>query len=244
MITPTPTLTSIRTGTLMDADALISLLQFSDGLFPAGGYAHSLGLETYVQSGAVNAASVESFIRAYLENSAAPIDVVAAIAAARAAAAGDVAACIELDASLEAMKCAAELREASRQMGRQTLRIAAAVCGNAIVDQFSAAVAAGRTPGHHAVAFGLIACAQGWDAQATASALLYATSAQLVGAALRLMPLGQLAGQRILWNLRPVIARLAADAANRKPDDIWSFVPAIEIAAMQHAHLSARLFRS
>ncbi|MGC1187632.1 MAG: urease accessory UreF family protein, partial [Candidatus Acidiferrales bacterium] len=80
---------------------------------------------------------------------------------------------------------------------------------------------------------------------ATASALLYATSAQLVGAALRLMPLGQLAGQRILSNLRPVIARLAVEAAEHgAPDEIWSFVPAIEIAAMQHAQLSARLFRS
>jgi urease accessory protein len=229
----------------MDAESLISLLQFSDGLFPAGGYAHSLGLETYAQSGAVNdAAGVESFIRAYLENSAGPTDAVAAIAVARAAAACDLAVCLDLDASLEAMKCAAELRDASRQMGRQTLRIAAAVCGNVILEEFSAAVAAGRTPGHHAVAFGVIASAQGWDAQATAPALLYATSAQLVGAALRLMPLGQLSGQRILWNLRPVIARLAADAANRKPDEMWSFVPAIEIAAMQHANLSARLFRS
>jgi urease accessory protein len=155
-----------------------------------------------------------------------------------------MAACLDLDASLEAMKCAAELRDASRQMGRQTLRIAAALSGKAIVDEFFAAVTSGRTPGHHAVAFGVIASAQGWDAQATASALLYAASAQLVGAALRLIPLGQLAGQRVLWNLRPVIARLAADAENGARDEIWSFVPAIEIAAMQHAQLSARLFRS
>jgi urease accessory protein len=94
------------------------------------------------------------------------------------------------------------------------------------------------------VAFGLIASAKGWEAQATASALLYAACAQLVGAALRLMPLGQLAGQRILWNLRPVIARLAVAAENGAADEIWSFVPGIEIAAMQHAQLSARLFRS
>jgi urease accessory protein len=229
----------------MDTDALLSLLQFSDGLFPAGGYAHSFGLETYVQSGAVSdAAGVESFIRAYLENSAAPTDAVAAMLAARAAAAGDMAACLELDASLEAMKCAAELRDASRQMGRQTLRIAAALSGNAMLDEFFAAVTSGRTPGHHAVAFGVIASAQDWDARATASALLYAASAQLVGAALRLMPLGQLAGQRVLWNLRPVIARLAAEAENGARDEIWSFVPAIEIAAMQHAQLLARLFRS
>jgi urease accessory protein len=229
----------------MDADALLSLLQFSDGLFPAGGYAHSFGLETYAQSGAVSdAAGVESFIRTYLKNSAAPTDAVVAVCAARAAAGGDMAACLDLDASLEAMKCAAELRDASRQMGRQTLRIAAALSGKAIVDEFFAAVTSGRTPGHHAVAFGVIASAQGWDAQATASALLYAASAQLVGAALRLIPLGQLAGQRVLWNLRPVIARLAADAENGARDEIWSFVPAIEIAAMQHAQLSARLFRS
>ncbi|MGB6199883.1 MAG: urease accessory protein UreF [Candidatus Acidiferrales bacterium] len=230
----------------MDTDALLSLLQFADGLFPAGGYAHSFGLETYVQSGAVSdAAGVESFVRAYLENSAGPTDAVAAISAARAAVVGDLTACLELDAALEAMKCAAELRDASRQMGRQTLRIAATLGDNAIVGEFFAAVTAGRTPGHHAVAFGVIAGAQNWDAQATASALLYATSAQLVGAALRLMPLGQLAGQRILSNLRPVIARLAVEAAEHgAPDEIWSFVPAIEIAAMQHAQLSARLFRS
>jgi urease accessory protein len=229
----------------MDTDPLLSMLQFSDGLFPAGGYAHSFGLETYVQSGAVSdAAGVESFVRAYLENSAAPTDAVAAISAARAAAAGDLAACLELDAALEAMKCAAELRDASRQMGRQTLRIAAAVSDSAIIADFFAAVTSERTPGHHALAFGLIASAQGWDARAAASALLYATSAQLVGAALRLMPLGQLAGQRVLSNLRPVIARLAAEAEHGAPDEIWSFVPAIEIAAMQHAQLSARLFRS
>src|ERR1700684_3003124 len=101
---PKCTASSVR----MDADALLSLLQFSDGLFPAGGYAHSFGLETYVQSGAViDAAGVEAFIRAYLDNSAAPTDAVAAVSAARAAAAGDLAACLELDAALEATKSAA-----------------------------------------------------------------------------------------------------------------------------------------
>jgi urease accessory protein len=246
MIMRTITLTRTHTSIRMETDALLSLLQFSDGLFPAGGYAHSFGLETYVQAGAVSdAVGVESFIHAYLENSAAPTDAVGAVSAARAAAAGDLPACLELDAALDAMKCAAELRDASRQMGRQTLRISAALSDNAIIGEFSAAVAGGRTPGHHAVAFGLIASAQSWDAQATSSALLYAASAQLVGAALRLMPLGQLAGQRILANLRATIARLAVAAAEHgAPDEIWSFVPAIEIAAMQHAQLSARLFRS
>jgi urease accessory protein len=65
-----------------------------------------------------------------------------------------------------------------------------------------------------------------------------------VGAALRLLPLGQLAGQRILWNVQPLIATLAAEAQNKNEPDMWSFAPALEISSMQHALLDARLFRS
>jgi urease accessory protein len=65
-----------------------------------------------------------------------------------------------------------------------------------------------------------------------------------VGAALRLLPLGQLAGQRILWSVSPLIATIAGDAQNKNEQDIWSFAPALEIASMRHALLDARLFRS
>ena len=49
--------------------------------------------------------------------------------------------------------------------------------------------------------------------------------AALVGAALRLMPLGQLAGQRILWNMQPLIANLAEEVQNKTRFDMWSFAP-------------------
>ena len=84
-----------------------------------------------------------------------------------------------------------------------------------------------------------------WPAEEMASAYLYSTSAALVGAALRLMPLGQLAGQRILWNVRPLIASSGGrDAQDKIRSDMWSFAPALEIASMRHAMLDARLFRS
>src|SRR5580698_5879981 len=106
-------------------DSILSLLQFADGLFPAGAYAHSFGLEYYVQSSAVtDAAGMEDFLRAYLEGSVAPTDAVALLCARRAGREGDVAACIDLDETLDAMKTSSELRDASRQMGRQTLRVA------------------------------------------------------------------------------------------------------------------------
>jgi urease accessory protein len=83
-----------------------------------------------------------------------------------------------------------------------------------------------------------------WDALEMTSAFLYSTSAALVNAALRLLPLGQLAGQRILWNVQPLIASLAEEAQNKSESDMWSFAPMLEIASMQHALLDARLFRS
>lgn len=227
-------------------DSFLTLLQFTDGLFPAGAYAHSFGLEYYVQSGEVSdATGVEEFLRAYLESSAAPSDAVALLCAARAGRAADLAACMALDETLDAMKTVSELRDASRQMGRQMLRVVNHLHGqHRVLADFGEQVGNELTPGHHPVVFGIIGGVMAWPPEEMAGAYLYSTSAALLGAALRLMPLGQLAGQRILWNIRPLIAKLAADVQGKTQADMWTFAPALEIAGMRHASLDARLFRS
>lgn len=226
-------------------DKFLSLLQFSDGLFPAGAYAHSFGLEARVQAGEVTDANgVQSFLSAYLEGCAAPTDCVAVLCARRAAAAGDIASCFALDETIDAMKTPSELRDASRQMGRQTLRVATHLPCHALLDEFAKFVAEEKTPGHHSVVFGIIGGVLDWDALDMIGAYLYSTSAALVGASLRLLPLGQLAGQSILSNVRPLIASLAAEVQDKNEADMWSFAPALEITSMQHALLDARLFRS
>jgi urease accessory protein len=226
-------------------DSFLSLLQFTDGLFPAGAYAHSFGLEYFVQSGEVSDASgVEDFLRVYLESSVAPTDAVALLCAGRAAKAGDLATCFALDETLDAMKTASELRDASRQMGRQTLRVANRLPCHVLLADFSEAVKKEATPGHHPVIFGMIGGVMEWPPREMVGAHLYSTCAALVGAALRLMPLGQLAGQRILWNVRPLIVELAEEVQDKTQSDMWSFAPALEIGSMRHALLDARLFRS
>ena len=230
----------------MAADSFLRLLQFSDGLFPAGGYAHSFGLETLVQSGRVqNANDVAAFLCAYLESSAAPTDAVAALCARKYALAGDLDACIRLDQYLDALKSPAELREASRQMGRQTLRILKELSSQCkFISEFAAAGESGATPCHHPVVLGLAAAANSWEPRDTASAFLYSTTAMVVGASLRLLPLGQLAGQRILADGGTLIAALSDSLLDQSEDDMWSFAPELEIAAMRHESLDGRLFRS
>lgn len=224
---------------------LLSLLQFGDGLFPSGGFAHSFGLESYCQAGLVgDRAGLEAFVRAHLEGAAGPCDAVAVASAFRAAHAGDLEACDRIDTLLEAMKPVREFREASRQMGRQTLRVAAALTKDPRLTAFHEAVEAGRTPGHHPVAFGITGAVLGWTVEQATTTFLYGTTALLVGAGLRLLPLGQLDGQRVLWSVRETVQRLAREAADAAPDDLWSFAPGLEVAGMQHATLERRLFRS
>jgi urease accessory protein len=223
----------------------LALLQFTDGLFPAGGFAHSLGLETYVQDGIVSdREGLETFVIAHLEGSAGPSDAVAVTQAVRLATAEDVASWVALDERVDAMKAVPELRAASRQMGRQTLRVAAALGADPFLTAIERAVADGLTPGHHPVSFGAALGRAGVEPELAAGAYLYSTAALLVGAGLRLIALGQLDGQRVLATMRPRIARLAATAATASVDDMWSFNPALELAAIRHATLDARLFRS
>jgi urease accessory protein len=230
----------------MTADrALLALLQFSDGLFPTGGYAHSFGLETYVQDGRVSdRPGLEAFVAAHLEGSAGPADGAAAAIAARLAARADAQGWLELDARLDAMKSVPEFRSASRQMGRQALRVAADVGDDPFLTRLAHAVRDDRAAGHHATVFGAAVGRGGAEPERAASAYLYATTALLVGAGLRLIALGQLDGQRVLAAVRPRIERLAATAATATPDDLWSFTPALDIAGIRHATLERRLFRT
>jgi urease accessory protein len=228
-----------------EVSALLTVLQFADGLFPSGGFAHSFGLETYAQAGMVrDAGGLEALVRVHLEGSAGPADAVVAALAARAGIGGDLEACVALDQRLDAMKTVPEFRAASRQMGRQTARVAAALAGDPFTAGLARAIDDELTPGHHAAVFGAVTGRAGASPETVAAAFLYSTAALLVGAGLRLLPIGQLEGQRVLAAMREPIARLARAAATAEADDVWSFTPGLEAAGLRHAELDRRLFRS
>ena len=229
----------------MTTESLLAVLQLADGLFPAGGFAHSFGLETYAQDGRVSDRDgLQAFVAAHLEGAAGPADAVAVAAAVRAAVENDQATWLALDDRLEAMKTVPEFRAASRQMGRHTARVAAVTAPDPFVTTLARAVDDGLTPGHHAAVFGAALGRRGVDPETAATAFLYSTAALLVGAGLRLIALGQLDGQKILTAVLPRVARLAATAAVTPVGEMWSFTPALELAGVRHAGLEMRLFRS
>ena len=162
----------------------------------------------------------------------------------RCGAAADLDGCLAIDARVDAMRFVPEFTAASRQMGRQTLRVAASWARDPLLESLAARVESGATPGHYPVVFGVAAGRAAVEPEAAAVAYLYATASMLVNSALRLLSLGQLEGQRLLAALRPRIAALGAGAALADLDDVWSFTPGLELAGLRHAELDMRLFRS
>jgi urease accessory protein len=97
---------------------------------------------------------------------------------------------------------------------------------------------------HHSPAFGLAAGVLGFNEDRAVRAFLHQTVASLVSACQRLLPLGQSAATRILWNLKPAIVETSSRSAVCPLDDACCFMPLLDWGAMEHPALRTRLFIS
>ena len=227
----------------MDTFPLLRGIRFIDSFFPSGAYAFSSGLEAAVQGGAIrNGDDLSKYVEDLLLNGIGRREAVA-VAKAWQAASSKLQAALEVDQELDSMKLGCETRMASSQMGRQVIRIAADQLGcSPILQDFHAAVEAEQTPGHLAVSLGLTVGAAGWGKEQTVAAFLYQTAVGFVSAAMKLLPIGQREGQRLLERWLPIIERVSAEANQSSRLTSWS--PVQDIYSMRHSRLESRLFRS
>jgi urease accessory protein len=228
----------------MNTRSLLTGLRFVDSFFPSGGYAFSSGLEAAVQGGAVqNAEELSRYVVESLTTGMGEREAVAVGLAHEAYVSGSLEIAIKADQELEAMKLGLESRTASRQMGRQVIRLAADQrARQPLIEDYLAAVEAEQTPGHLAVTVGLTLAAAGWSKEDTIAAFLYQAATGFVAAAMKLLPIGQREGQRLLESWLGVIEPISLKAAHQQVLQSWS--PIQDIYAMRHNRLESRLFRS
>ena len=236
--------------TLAGGQVLWHLLQTSDQFFPTGGFAFSHALEMYVAAGLAKdrVTCQQLFVNLY-NHSIGPTDLVFCARAHRLAAGPDAieakaSALADLDLMLAAMKIPRELRLESRHLGRSFLRGVMALSPPPLVQEFRNRVQDGAIPGHHAVVFGMAAHELGLPESSALPAFLYSIAAGLAAAAVRLVPLGQTDGQRLLHDLHPCCAQLVQRYAHLDPEDAWTSTPGLDIRSMQHERLYSRLCRS
>ena len=228
----------------MNTLSLLHGLRFVDSFFPSGGYGFSSGLEAAVQGGAVrNAEELSRYVVESLTTGIGEREAVAVGLAHDACISGSLEIALKADRELEAMKLGRESRTASRQMGRQVIRLAANQQARPpLIEDYLVAVEAEQAPGHLAVSFGLTLAAAGWSKEDSIAAFLYQVATGFVAAAMKLMPIGQREGQRLLESWLEVIERVSHNATHQRVLQSWS--PVQDIYAMRHSRLESRLFRS
>ena len=232
----------MSTDTALEGKSLLTLLQLTDSFFPTGAFAHSFGLETYVQRELVNdPETFEMFLLSTLHHGLRNSDAVAIALTYRATQIEEVA---DLDKRLTAMKIARESREGSIKIGKQFLRNAVILEQSEMLDKYTERVRSGRCTGHHAIAYGLVTSAAKIDLFSALLSYLHAHVAGRVSAAVRLIPLKPTDGQGIIQSIRPDLTDIALFAEGAGIDDLGGFTPGLDIRGMQHERLYSRLFIS
>lgn len=221
------------------------LLQTTDSFHPAGACAHSFGLEGLVQAGAVcDRPSLRAFLLEHALPQLAHTDL--PVVARAWTAAGDppdwlqLCGLCRLGATLHG---APEPREDSEASGRQHLDLAARLHGG-IATEFNRRAAAEGWPRPLSVAAAVAGRALGAPQDAVLSAFVYATAADLIAAAMKLLRLGPHANQSLLAEALSKTPTLIAAALTVELDAIGSFNPWWDIAAAHDETAGLRLFTS
>ena len=232
---------------MSDELSFLKLLQLGDSALPIGGMAHSFGLEMLVAEELLNVASLEEFLRTYLEE-AGVLEGAFCRAGFGAVVGGGrelrVDHWLEVNARLGALKAARESRGASASLGQRFMQLALALESSAV---FQVALSETRSAGvaiHHSPAVGLAACVFGLDADSAVLGYLHQSMATLISACQRLLPLGQTAAAQLLWDLKPDICVAAQRSAETSWEEACCFLPVLDWGAMEHAALHTRLFIS
>ena len=222
--------------------SLLKLFQLIDSFFPTGAFAHSFGLETYVQSGAItNRETFEGYLRSVLRAGIRQIDVIALVSAYRTICIETV---IDLDVRLTALKLPVEAREGSARVGRHFLRNARSLFADVLITAYDEGIREGICTGHHPIAYGLVASAVKIDLSSALLGYLHAYIVGQVSAAVRLIPLGATEGQKVLQSLQPELVEVTEFGVKTNVTSLESFTPGLDIRSMQHERLYSRLFIS
>ncbi|UWR21361.1 urease accessory protein UreF [Sulfitobacter sp. S190] len=216
--------------TAIDAHSVAVLTQWFSPGYPLGAFAYSHGLETAIADGRLrDAASVEDWLTDVIAHGTGRAD---AILLRAAFAAPDRAAHEMIDAIARAYAVSAERVQETVLQGAAFAATTAAIWGD-------------DTPAFTLpVAVAVAARAQNLPLDLTVAMYLQAFAANLVSAAVRLIPLGQTEGQLVLRNLIAVCRDTAEATRGLTLDDLASHCFGSDIAAMRHETLKHRIFRS
>lgn len=221
---------------------MFRLMTWLSPSFPVGAFAYSSGIEWAVEAGdIVDAASLRNWLAAMIADGAGFCDAVFLAHAHRTASRNEAQPLAELCELAAAFVPSRERHLETTAQGRAFIDIAGATWPCDALDHLRAI-----DPGAIAypIAVGVVSAGHRVPLGATLHAFLHALTSNWISAAVRLVPLGQTDGQRMLASLEPLIHATAARAAGASLDDLGSATFRADIGSMRHESQYTRLFRS
>lgn len=248
MTTVTATTTRMRTTTAEAqgsvAAGLLHTLWLASPALPVGGFSYSEGLEAAVDAGLVHdEASAAAWLADQLQLSLARSDLAVVAQAIPAWRAGDLERVRSLNQWVLATRETQEFRLQTEQMGRSLQAWAQSLgeLGSGVLQRLQAA---DLQPPTYPVAMACAAAASGAPLADSLAGYAFGWAENMVQSAIKSVPLGQSAGQRMLARLVREIPEAVAHAMALEDSDRQAFTPMLAILSARHETQYSRLFRS
>jgi urease accessory protein len=224
---------------------LLSLFQFCDSNFPNGAFSQSFGLETYIQNNAVHDnATFAKWLNIYLNEQLFHTDGLAVRMIFDALQEDHVEKIWNIDRMITVQNFARESRKGSQRMGDRLLAMATALYQAPVLDQYQERLENKESFGHPAVVFTMVGNHLGVSKEKTILYYLYVTIVDLVQNAVRAIPIGQTAGQKIIQQFQEKLAAATKDILELDETEFGIVAPGLELSQMKHEHVPVRIFSS
>jgi urease accessory protein len=224
------------------ASALYRLMAWLSPAYPVGAFSYSSGIEWAVETGDIrDAETLRQWLTVMMTEGGGFCDAVFFVHAHRAASEDDAVKLHDVAELAAAFAPSKERHLETTAQGRAFVEATRAAwpCGalDRLAGAWDGAIA-------YPIAVGVTTAGHGIAIEAALAAFLHAVAANLISAGVRLIPLGQTDGQRLLAALEPTVASTAARALETPLDQVGGAAFRADIASMMHETQYTRLFRS
>ena len=224
---------------------LLRLLAWLSPSFPVGAYAYSHGAEYAVECGKIkNHKDAARWISFIIKFGSGRVDADIFITSYLAADEENMQQLLSVACQAAAFKGTSELALESSAQGQAFLNAVLGAWPNELLLTYAKMLEKNKVDPAYGAVLGAASAFAGIGLEASLSAYLHAFSANIASAIVRLVPLGQSDGQKIIAELEPVITIAVPEAIDRDPAETGSAAFMVDMMSMQHETQYSRLFRS
>lgn len=218
------------------------MLQFNDSAFPVGTFSFSNGLETAVHQGIVKDAETLEEYTATAALQAAYSDAVIALHSFRAAKNNDFERINEIDRYLFNFRMNDEARLMLKRMGKKMAELSVKIIDCPLMNRWLENIKSNTVPGTFPVAQGILFFATGMTESDLYVSHQFGVINMIVSAALRCVRVSHYDTQKIIFNLSSKIDDWYNSAKDLELEEMYSFVPQMDILASLHEKGNMRMF--